>query len=81
MKKKHETSSYITNGEYLSLQIYKYLDILSNRVEEVITEYDWRECCELMKMLEDKKLVKIEIKWKINLYQLDGLGINDAILI
>lgn len=48
-------------GNTTNVEIYKCLDLLSNSVGEVITEYHWREFCGLMKMMEDEKMV--EIKW------------------
>ena len=35
--------------------IRKYLDNLSNRTGEILTEYHWRECCELIKQIDDTR--------------------------
>lgn len=48
-------------------QIYRFLDIIANTVGNTITEYHWREACELMKLMEDEGLVGVvanEIKLK-----------------
>lgn len=37
--------------------IYRFLNNISNTVGETITEYHWREACELMKRMEDEELV------------------------
>ena len=48
-------------GSHINTEIYNCLNKLSNSVGEKITEYHWREFCDLMKMMEDEKMV--EIKW------------------
>jgi len=45
---------------YLNEEIYKFLDKISNTVGETITEYHWREVCDLMKAMEDNKIVSIK---------------------
>ena len=40
--------------------IYRFLDRIANTVGNTITEYHWREACELMKLIEDEGLVEKE---------------------
>ena len=40
----------VVSGSYINTEIYNCLNKLSNSVGETITEYHWREFCELMKM-------------------------------
>lgn len=54
----------VISGNYVNVFIYNCLDKLSNSVGETITEYHWREFCDLMKMMEDEKMV--EIKYENN---------------
>ncbi len=35
--------------------IYQFLYRISNTVGQTITEYHWREACELMKLMEDEE--------------------------
>ncbi len=44
----------MTEEQYrLILEIKGYLNLLSGRVGEVLTEYDWRECCGLELALDE----------------------------
>lgn len=47
-------------GDYINVEIYRFLDSISHNVGEKITEYHWREVCELMKIMEDEKQVKVK---------------------
>lgn len=38
-------------------EIAKYLDHLSNNVGKTVTEYDWRECCGLIRQMEVNGLI------------------------
>jgi len=40
-------------GEKVINETIKYLNNNSNRVGEKLTEYDWRECCDLIMCLEE----------------------------
>ncbi len=39
-------------------EIAKYLNHLSNNVGKTVTEYDWRECCGLIRELEVNGLIE-----------------------
>lgn len=39
-------------GEKAITDTIEYLNLNSNRVGEILTEYDWRECCGLVLVLE-----------------------------
>ena len=41
-------------------ELYKFLYHISNSVGDTITEYHWREACELMKFIEDENLLSQE---------------------
>lgn len=63
MKKDNETlNTPVVSGSYINTEIYNTLNKLSNSVGETITEYHWRDFCELMKMMEDQKMIKISYK-------------------
>lgn len=49
----------IVKGNYTNVEIYRFLEHISHTVGETITEYHWREVCELMKLMEDGKMVKV----------------------
>lgn len=49
-------------GSYFNIEMYKFLNLISNSVGQTITEYHWREACYLIKTMEDNKLVEIELK-------------------
>jgi hypothetical protein len=50
------------SGSEVHVNIYKFLDYVSNNVGEMITEYTWREVCELMKNMEDENLISVKLK-------------------
>lgn len=62
MEKTENLNRPVVSGNYINTEIYRCLDKLSNSVGETITEYHWREFCELMKMMVDEKM--IEINWE-----------------
>lgn len=54
-----EIKKRVIKGNDINTEIYNTLNKLSNSVGQTITEYHWREFCELMKMMEDEKMVEI----------------------
>lgn len=56
MKTYTQTHNY-SQREIAMQYIYRFLNNISNTVGQTITEYHWREACELMKRMEDEELV------------------------
>ena len=57
-------------GSRTHKEIYEYLNRMSNMTGQIKNEYHWREVCDLMKAMEDNKLIKVN--WK-KAKPLDGL--------
>lgn len=55
-----EVFTPVVYGNFPNKEIYDFLNNISNSVGQTINEYHWREVCNLMKIMEDEKLVEIE---------------------